>query len=115
MSKQKAIIFELTCPWDNNVERSHAFKEGKYAPLVADLSQNFSVSHYSVEISVRGQVTKNNKSRIKSFIYNCCVDPGKLARKVGLNMSKASLLSSYSIFSARNEPSWMGPLPLSIS
>ena len=22
-----AIIFELTCPWDKNIERSHAFKE----------------------------------------------------------------------------------------
>ena len=114
-SKRKAVVFELTCPWDSNVARSHNYKEGKYAPLVADLSQTFSVSHFSVEITVRGQVTKENRSRIKSFIYKCCANPGKLANKIILNGSKAALLSSYSIFSARKEPSWIGPLPLSIS
>ena len=115
MTKRKAIVFELTCPWDGNVEQSHTYKEGKYAPLVADLSQDFSVLQYSVEVSVRGQVTKDNKNRIKSFVFNCCVNPGKHAEKIGLSMSKASLLSSYSIFSARKEPSWMGPLPLSVN
>ena len=114
-TKRKAIVFELTCPWDGNVERSHAYKEGKYAPLVADLSRNFSVLHYSVEVTVRGQVTKENKNRIKSFVFSCCLNPGKLAKKIGLSMSKASLLSSYSIFSARKEPAWMGPLPLTVN
>ena len=31
---RKAMVFELTCPWDANVqrtERSHVFKEDKYA------------------------------------------------------------------------------------
>ena len=37
-STRTAIIFELTCPWDRNIERSHTFKEEKYAPLSADLS-----------------------------------------------------------------------------
>ena len=32
----EVIIFELTCPWDSNIERSHTLKEEKYAPLVAD-------------------------------------------------------------------------------
>ena len=114
-STRKAIVFELTCPWDGNVERSHAYKEGKYAPLMADLSRDFTVLHYSIEISVRGQVTKDNKSRIKSFVYGCCLNPGKLFKHVCLGMSKALLLSSYSIFSARKEPSWMGPLPLSVT
>ena len=36
-----AIVFELTCPWDNNVERSHTYKEEKYSPLVADLANHF--------------------------------------------------------------------------
>ena len=76
------MVFELTCPWDSNVDRSHIYKEGKYAPLVADLSQNFSVSHYSVEVTVRGQVTKDNRKRIRAFVFSCCNAPGKLAKRV---------------------------------
>ena len=48
------VFFELTCPWDSNVQRSHDYKEEKYAPLVADLSRDFKVYNYSVEISARG-------------------------------------------------------------
>ena len=38
-----AILFELTCPWDANIEKSHDYKEEKYSSLVTDLSQNFTV------------------------------------------------------------------------
>ena len=92
--------------WNSNYE---------YAPLVADLSRNYTVSHLSVEVSVRGQVTKDNRKRIKAFVLGCCVTPGKLAKKVIAKGSKAALLSSYSICSGRKEPSWMSPLPLLIS
>ena len=30
--KREAVVFELTCPWDTNVDRSHSYKEDKYAP-----------------------------------------------------------------------------------
>ena len=33
----KAILLELTVPWDANIQRSHEYKEGKYAALIADL------------------------------------------------------------------------------
>ena len=62
---QEVVIFELTCPWDSNINRSHAYKSEKYSPLVADLSQTHSVSFYSVEVSARGQITKENMSRVK--------------------------------------------------
>ena len=48
------VFFELTCPWDDNIHRSHEFKDRKYAPLIDDLSRHFKVHNYSVEISVRG-------------------------------------------------------------
>ncbi len=47
-TKREVVLFELTCPWDTNVTRMHAFKEDKYAPLVADLSRNFTVFNFSV-------------------------------------------------------------------
>ena len=48
-SARVAIVFELTCPWDSNVDRSHTFKEEKYAPLIADLSRRYKTFHFSVE------------------------------------------------------------------
>ena len=59
----KAILFELTVPWDSNIQRSHDYKESKYAPLVADLSRTLTVFHFSVEVSVRGQISKANRCR----------------------------------------------------
>ena len=60
------VFFELTCPWDDNIHRSHEFKDRKYAPLIADLSRHFNlkfkVHNYSVGISVRGQVSKQNRA-----------------------------------------------------
>ena len=104
-------MVELTCPWDSNIASSHDFKSEKYSPLVADLSRHFRVHYYPVEISVRGQVSKGNRARIKSFIYNC-VDRGcsrKTTKSLVDACSRVSLLCSFSIFSARNEPSWTSP------
>ena len=107
-----AIVFELTCPWDGNIQRSHEYKEQRYAALVGDLSNNFTVFQFSVEVSVRGQLSKSNRARLKSFAFRCCDDPRKRAKLLVERSSKAALLSSYSIFGARNEPTWLSPLPL---
>ena len=93
------IVFELTCPWDSNIARSHSFKEDKYAPLIADLSRNFSVFNYSVEVSARGQITRENKTRIKALAWRCCLQPKGLEKKLANLMSKAALLTSFSLFS----------------
>ena len=111
---RKVVVFELTCPWDSNIDRSHAFKEEKYAPLVRDLSRDFSVYHYSVEVSARGQVTKSNRLRLKNFVFQICNNARHLSKSVIRVMSKAALLSSFTMFSARNEPAWQNPLPLRV-
>ena len=109
---RRVIIFELTCPWDTNIDRSHTFKEEKYAPLIADLSRSFTVFSYSVEISARGQVTKANRARLKCFTYRSCTDARVIFKSIVKTCSKAALLASFSVFSARNEPSWLNPSPL---
>ena len=105
----KVVIFELTCPWDMNIDRSHTFKEERYAHLVADLSRRFKTYLFSIEISVRGQVTGNNRSHLKAFTYRVCTEPKKVFGSMVQVCSKVALLSSFSIFSARNEPSWTDP------
>ena len=103
------VVFELTCPWDSNIARSHNYKTEKYAPLIADLSHNYVVSFYSIEVSARGQLTKENQSRLKSFLFKCCDGAGPIAKSLVRVSSKAALLTSYSIFSARREPTWEDP------
>ena len=110
--KREALVFELTCPWDSNIERSHTYKEEKYAPLIADLSRVFKTYHFSFEVSARGQITKANRARIKELVFRCCSDSKAVTKLLNTNVSKASLLSSFSLFSARNEPSWNSPNPL---
>ena len=108
-TRRRIALLELTCPWDSNVNRSHEFKENKYAPLVADLSHNYKVFQFSVEVTVRGQISKENKSRLKCFAYEFCSDSKNVFKLLVKNGSKAALLGSYSLFSARNEPSWTAP------
>ena len=109
---QEVIVFELTCPWDTNINRSHTYKTEKYAPLVADLSQTRVVSFFSIEVSARGQVTKENRSRLKCFLLKSCVAPKEMFKSIVHVASKAALLSSYAIFAARKEPAWEDPAPM---
>ena len=109
------VIFELTCPWDANIERSHAYKEQKYSHLVEDLSQRYKTYLFSVEISVRGQVSKDNKKRLKAFSYHVCTEPKKVFKAIVPVCSKVALLASFSLFSARNEPSWSDPSFIMVS
>ena len=108
-SRGEIIVFELTCPWDGNIDRSHAYKEEKYSALVADLSRNFTTYHFSIEVSVRGQVTSDNKKRLKAFVYRACADSRPVFKSIVQVCSKMALLSSFSVFTARNEPSWENP------
>ena len=84
-------------------------KRNKYAPLIADLSHRFRTYQFSVEISVRGQITARNKARLKAFAYRVSTQPKDLFKSLVKNCSKIALLSSLSIFSARSEPSWTSP------
>ena len=109
---REVILFELTCPWGANIARSHAFKEDKYAPLVSDLSRMYKTYHFSIEVSVRGQVSSENKGLLKAFVCRACTDPKTVYKPMLQVCSKTALLSSFSVFSARNEPTWENPAPL---
>ena len=105
----EVILFELTCPWDANIDRSHMYKEEKYAPLVADLSRRFRTFQFSVKISVRGQISGDNKKRLKAFVYRACTEPKSVFKSLLTTSSKISLLLSFSIFAAQSEPLWVNP------
>ena len=55
LTNKKDIIFELTCPFDTNINTAHDFKTDKYASLGEDLRvDGYSVDLFCVEISVCG-------------------------------------------------------------
>ena len=109
---RKVILFELTVPWDANVVSSHV---RKYASLVNDLSVDYSVETYCFEVSVRGQISKVNKARLKSFLFMTTGQKRPSAVKLINNVSKAALLGLFSIFTARNESMWSIGRDLSVN
>ena len=82
-------------------------KSNKYAVLVIDLENaGFIVDLMCFEISVRGQVTKANKMRLKSLIHKYTDAGSQGFKKLTVNISKAALLGSFAIFCARDESHW---------
>ena len=55
----------------SNVGNAHRLKMDKYAALVGDLENaGYRVNLFCFEVSVRGQITKANKARLKSFLFH---------------------------------------------
>ena len=113
LEKLYNFLFNITKKWENMPKK--CFKAEKYAPLIADLSQRYVVSFFPIEVSARGQVSKDNRTRLKTFLYKCCAAPRTITKSAICVSSKAALLSSYSIFIARGEPTWEDPPPLMVS
>ena len=53
-------------------------------------------------------------SRLKGFLYKCCVLTGEAPKALTRISSKAALLWSFGIFAAHREPSWDNPTPLPV-
>ena len=101
------VLFELTVPWDRNVQSAHEYKMRKYASLVLDLERSgYAVDLYCFEVSVRGQISKANKASLKCLL-NKYTSAGRSGFKnLVINISKASLLGSFAVFCARDEAHW---------
>ena len=105
----------MTVPWDSNINSAHTYKQNKYSALKLDLQAvGFSTFLFCCEVSVRGQISKSNKSQLKTFLYKSTDCPRSNYKPFINNISKAALLGSFKIFNARNEPSWTITPPLSV-
>ncbi|MCP3851345.1 MAG: hypothetical protein GY694_14045 [Gammaproteobacteria bacterium] len=104
---KSVILFELSVPWDSNIDTAHNYKQNKYSSLKIDLENSgFAVFLFCSEVSVRGQITKANKSVLKTLLYKS-TDHGRSAYRSFINsISKAALLASFTILNARNELTW---------
>ena len=111
-SKKKITILELTCSFERNINSANIRKLGKYQDLKKDIEKNgYSVTLLPFEIGSRGQVTKRNKTALENTfkINQIKIKTGPVFK----NMSKISLLGSFTVFHAQAQPTWQNPPYLS--
>ena len=106
--QDKALfIMELTCPFPDNVDKAHQYKINKYANLIQDIEERgFKANCYCIEVSSLGNVNSNNKLTLRNFLKDICIQGKVKASNLITDLSKISLLTSYSIYKAHCEPHW---------
>ena len=111
-TSKQIVLLELTCSFESNIETANSRKKLKYQDLKTDLeAQHYTVTLIPFEVGSRGQVTKRNRTALENIFRT-----NRIKLKTGQlfkDMSKIALLCSFSIFHAREQPTWQSPPYLS--
>ena len=105
-------IFELTVPFETNVDKQHLYKTNKYSHLLTDIT-TLSSTLEAFEVGSRGVITPNNKERLRKL--HSYVDKKIKFKTFTSKISEISIVSSYYIFIQHKNPSWISPGPLTIT
>jgi hypothetical protein len=104
-------LVELTCPWDTDTDKARDRKISRYAGLKEKLSnQGWDCSLYTIEVGAQGHISKVVKDRLWS-LFRSWVPPrhrSGVAQMIKY-ASWISLVGSFSVFQARNDPVWITP------
>ena len=106
MDNSSINIFELTCPFETNIDKQHNYKMNKYAHLLTDIT-TLKPSLIAFEIGARGTVTPENRDRLRKL--HTFIDKSITLKQFTSKISEISVISSYYIFLQRKEPSWSSP------
>ena len=105
--KQKILhIFELTVPFEQNIEQRHFEKANKYAHFETDCT-DYNCTVTAFEVGSRGYISTRNHSAI--YTLHKFTKPGIKLTKFKKNISSLALYSSYHIFITRNEEHFNQP------
>ena len=101
---KKAVIYELTVPFEKNIDKQHTYKSDKYAHFETDIKQ-YNTKVIAFKIGSRGGLSSENSTRLgdmhKHFINN------HIKKKHFVNNVKSlAIMSSYYIFTARKHMTW---------
>jgi hypothetical protein len=99
-------IFELTCPMEPNIKKRNVQKTDKYSHFLQDITCH-TPTLTCFEVGVRGYISPENNSRLKT-LHKFCKPDIKL-KNFKQNISALSIYSSYAIFCNRKEPLWVDP------
>ena len=105
-------LFELTVSFERyeNILAANQRKYDRYSPLSDDLKEaGFECKNIPFEVGSRGHLTLSNKTKL-SIMHKLC-NPRTKYTQFYQNISKTSLLCSYSIYLSRNDP-WTEVPPL---
>jgi hypothetical protein len=105
------FLVELTCPWDTDAKRAEECKSARYADFKEELSnQRWVCSLYLIEVGARGHIVKSVEDRLRS-LFRARVPAGHRSGigQVIKDVSRISLVCSFAIFQARNDPVWFSP------
>ena len=101
-------LMELTCSFEKNFEAANLRKTIRYTSLKSDLEDNgYKCILAPFEIGSRGYVSKSNRANIVNIFAHAKIKASPF--QCIKNLSKLSLLSSYTIFHAYTQPSWRDP------
>ena len=107
-SLKSVYLLELTCSFERNILAAHQRKSTKYIPLKRDIeSEGYTCTLIPFEIGSRGHVTRVNRSNILNTFMQHKINTN--VNKCIKQLSKISLLCSFSIFHAYQQPSWKSP------
>jgi hypothetical protein len=102
-------LVELSCPWDTDKVRDR--KISRYAGLKQELSnRGWDCGLYMIEVGARAHISKVVKDRLL-FLFRSWVPSGHRSGVAQMikYASWISLVCSFSIFQARNDPVWKTP------
>jgi hypothetical protein len=110
--RHRISLVELTCPWDTDADKARDRKISRYAGLKEELSnQGWDCSLYMIEVGAQARISKVLKDRLLS-LFRSWVPSGHRSGVAQMIMyaSWISLVCSFSIFQARNNPGWITPI-----
>ena len=102
---KKAIIAELTVPFEPNIPKTHEIKQSRYGGLLSDLNRaGVNTSLVCFEIGSRGLITQDNVASLRSILKFKSVSLKK--KQVSRDIFKFALLGSLAIWNSRKEAIW---------
>ena len=104
--EKKIYLFELTVPFELNIQKRHQEKENKYSHFLTEITQ-LKPSLVCWEIGSRGFIDQENKARLK-LLHNFC-KKGLKFKTFMENISSLAVNASYFLFINRKSPEWETP------
>ena len=103
-NNKTAVIYELTVPFERNIDKEHKYKLNKYAHLETDITQ-YNTQVIAFEVGFRGGLTTENTRRLGDMHTHFMKKNIKKRHFVN-NVKSLSIMSSYYIFTARKHMNW---------
>ena len=101
---RKAIIMELTVPWEDNFEKAEERKEKRYDELLTECQeQGWKIEYFHLAVGARGYVDR----KLINFLRHrfCCTNTE--LRKLTSEVQEAAEKASYWIWLKRDDLTWI--------